>query len=285
METRRLGRTNHHSSLAILGTAAFANETSEATARAVDLALAAGVNHFDIAPSYGQAESLVGPLIPAVRDRLFVACKSGRTQPGGVRAQAETSLERFGCDTFDLYQVHGVISIEDLDARAPALDTILALRDEGVTRFAGITGHGPLAPATHAEALRRYDLDTVMFPIYPGYWSDRDYRAAAETLLSLCADRDIGVMIIKAAARRPWSKSMTRSATTWYEPHLDATLIERGIRFVLSVPGVHAFCTPGDIRLIAPALAAANRFEPMTADEFEEAQREAAGEPLIDVPA
>ena len=131
METRRLGRTNHQSSLAILGTAAFANETPQATARAVELALAAGVNHFDIAPSYGRAELLVGPLIPAVRDRLFVACKSGRTQPGGVRAQAETSLERFGCDTFDLYQAHGVISIEDLDARATAFDTILALRDEG----------------------------------------------------------------------------------------------------------------------------------------------------------
>jgi hypothetical protein len=101
----------------------------------------------------------------------------------------------------------------------------------------------------------------------------------------MCAERDIGVMIIKAAARRPWSKSITRSATTWYEPHLDAAMIERGVRFVLSVPGVHAFCTPGDIRLIAPALAAANRFEPMTADEFEAAERDAAGEPLIDVPA
>jgi hypothetical protein len=124
-----------------------------------------------------------------------------------------------------------------------------------------------------------------MFPIYPGYWADREYRSAAEALLSLCAERDIGVMVIKAAARRPWSKDTTRSATTWYEPHLDAALIERGVRFVLSVPGVHAFCTPGDIRLITPALAAANRFEPMTADEFEAAQVDAAVEPLIDVPA
>ena len=285
METRRLGRTDHQSSLAILGTAAFANETPEATASAVQLALDAGVNHFDIAPTYGKAESLVGPLIPAVRDRLFVACKSGRTQPDGLRAQAEHSLELFGCDTFDLYQAHGVISIEDLTARAPAFDTILALRDEGITHFAGITGHGPLAPATHAEALRRYDLDTVMFPIYPGYWADREYRAAAEILLSMCAERDVGVMIIKAAARRPWTTGMTRSATTWYEPHLDEEHIERGVRFVLSVPGVHAFCTPGDIRLIGPALAAANRFEPMTVDEFEAAHRDAAGEPLIDVPA
>ncbi|MGD9703360.1 MAG: aldo/keto reductase [Acidimicrobiia bacterium] len=285
METRRLGRTGHQSSLAILGGAAFGDETPEATARAFQLALDAGVNHLDIAPTYGKAESLVGPLVPAVRDRLFVACKSGRTQPDGVRAQADRSLELLGCTTFDLYQAHGVISVEDLTARAPAFDTILALRDEGVTRFAGITGHGPLAPATHAEALRRYDLDTVMFPIYPGYWADREYRSAAEALLSLCAERDIGVMIIKAAARRPWSPDRMRSANTWYEPHLDDEHIERGVRFVLSVPGVHAFCTPGDIRLIGPALDAANHFEPMTAEEMEAAQHDAADEPLIDVPA
>ena len=98
METRRLGRTDHQSSLAILGAAAFWDETPERTERAFDAALAAGVNHLDIAPGYAKAESLVGPLVPAVRDRLFVACKTGRTQPDGVRAQAEHSLDLLGCD-------------------------------------------------------------------------------------------------------------------------------------------------------------------------------------------
>ena len=284
METRRLGRTDHQSSLAILGAAAFWDETPERTERAFHDALAAGVNHLDIAPGYAKAESLVGPFVPAVRDSLFVACKTGRTQPDGVREQAERSLELLGCDRFDLYQAHGVVSIDDLDSRGPGIETILALRDEGATRFTGITGHGPLAPVTHAEALRRYDLDTVMFPIYPGYWADAEYRDSAEALLALCAERDIGVMIIKAAARRPWQAGASRTATTWYEPYLDDDLIERGVRFVLSVPSVHAFCTPGDVRLLAPALAAANRFVPMTAEEMDAAMAEASGTPLLGIP-
>ena len=284
METRRLGRTGHESSVAILGAAAFWQTTPDEAEKAFATALDAGVNHLDIAPSYGDAERLVGPLVPAARDRLFVACKTMRRNRDGVRAQLEESLRRLGTDGFDLYQLHAVTDLEELETRTGALETILRARDEGLTRFVGITGHDLGAPSAHTEALRRWDLDTVMFPVNPRMWADPQYRADAEALLAMAGERDVGVMAIKAAAARPWPQGPDRWATTWYEPYRDDTGLETGIRFALSIPGVHAFCTPGDLGLLPRALDAANGFEPLSATERHAASAAVVHEPLLTRP-
>jgi aryl-alcohol dehydrogenase-like predicted oxidoreductase len=280
VQRRRLGRTGHHSSLAVFGAAALWDSDPETAARVFTGALEAGVNHLDVAPRYGRAQELLGPLIPAVRDRLFVACKTQRRDPGGVRAHLEESLERLRCDRFDLYQMHAVTDMSELDARAGAVEAILAARDEGLCRFVGITGHDLTAPATHAEALRRYDLDTVMFPVNPRLWADAAYRRDAEALLEEAAGRDVGVMAIKAAAARPWG-TRAHTAGTWYEPYTTANEVNRGVRFALSVPGVHAFCTPGDTGVMALALDAAENFTPMDDAERATAAGGVAAEPHI----
>ena len=266
MERRRLGRTGHLSSVAVLGGAAFARSDPETTAASFAEALEAGVNHLDVAPQYGRAQELLGPLIPAVRDRLFVACKTLRHDPAGVRAQLEESLTLLRCDSFDLYQLHAVTDLAELDSRAGAVEALLAAREEGLTRWVGITGHEHTAPAAHLEALRRYDLDTVMFPVYPRLWADPEYRRDAEELLAYAAEHDVGVMAIKAVAARPWA-GRTTTADTWYEPWTDGAAVARGVRFALSTPGVHAFCTPGDTGVLTTALAAASAATPMDPDE------------------
>jgi aryl-alcohol dehydrogenase-like predicted oxidoreductase len=277
VETRRLGRTGHESTIAILGGAAYGRSNPEETATSFADAMARGVNHLDIAPQYGLAEELVGPNIPAVRDRLFVACKTLRKNVDGVKAQAQESLQKLHVDRFDLYQAHAVTSLEVLDERMGALTEIVRMRDEGLTRFAGITGHDLTVPATFVEALRRFDLDTVMFPVNARLWGDVDYRRDAETLLALCAERDVGVMAIKAGAARPWG-DREKWATSWYEPRTD---IENGVRFTLSVPGVHAFATPGDVAVLRQALDAADAFTPMSAVGMAEAIDTVRDEPLI----
>jgi aryl-alcohol dehydrogenase-like predicted oxidoreductase len=283
LPTRRLGRTGHESSVAVLGAAAFAVGTEEATAAAFQRAVDAGVNHLDIAPRYGAAQRLVGPLIPAVRDQLFVGCKTGRHNRDGVRAQLEESLQLLHCDSFDLYQLHGVTDLDELERRADAMEAIVAARAEGLTRFVGITGHDMGAPRAHAEAVRRWDLDTVMFPVYPRLWADDGYRRDAEALLDLCEARDVGVMAIKAAAARPWSADGHRHSSTWYEPYTARDAVARGIRFALSTPGVHAFCTPGDASLLATAIdvVASPSFAPMDGRERQAAVDEVAAEPSI----
>ena len=280
VERRRLGRTDHHSSVAILGGAAFWDGDPETTAASFAAALAAGVNHIDVAPQYGQAQNVMGPLIAPVRDQLFVACKTLRHDPDGVRAQMEDSLTLLQCETFDLYQLHAVTDMAELDARDRAVRAILAARDEGLTRWVGITGHEHTAPAAHLEALKRYDLDTVMFPVNPRLWSDPEYRRDAEALLEYAAEHDVGVMAIKAAAARPWA-GRERTASTWYEPYTSADEVDRGVRFALSTPGVHAFCTPGDTGVLATALLAAAGDTSMDEGERQAAMDAVAQEPSI----
>ncbi len=280
MDTRRLGRTGHRSSVAVLGAAAFWNSEPAAADAAFSAALKAGVNHLDIAPQYGRAQELLGPLIPPVRDRLFIGCKTLRHDAGGVRAQLEESLEILGCESFDLYQMHAVTSVQELNSRSGAAEAIFRARDEGLCRWVGITGHDLSAPAAHLEALARYDLDSVMFPVNPRLWADGAYRRDAEALLAECASRDIGVLAIKAAAARPWGER-EHTATTWYEPYDGADEVERGVRFALSVPGVHALCTPGDLGILPLALNAAGRFTPMDETARSAAMAQVADEPHI----
>jgi aryl-alcohol dehydrogenase-like predicted oxidoreductase len=266
--------------VAVFGAAALWDSDPETAGRVFTQALDAGVNHLDVAPRYGRAQELLGPLIPAVRERLFVGCKTQRRDPGGVRAHLEESLTLLRCERFDLYQMHAVTDLDELEARAGAVEAILAARDEGLCRFVGITGHDLTAPATHVEALRRYDLDTVMFPVNPRLWADVDYRRQAESLLEEASARDVGVMAIKAAAARPWG-ARPRTAGTWYEPYTTTDEVARGVRFALSVPGVHAFCTPGDTGVLATALEAAGTFTAMDDDERAAAADVVGAEPHI----
>ena len=280
MQTRRLGRTGHHSSLAVLGAAAWWDSSPEEVERSLALALERGVNHLDIAPSYGRAEELVGPLIPAVRDQLFIGCKTNRRNADGARAQFEESLSKLGCDRFDLYQAHGVTDLDVLDERAPAIEAMLAARDEGLCDWVGITGHDLGAPRAHLEAVRRWDLDTVMFPVYPRVWADPVYRSDAQALLDECATRNVGVMVIKAVAWRPWAEGDDVRGP-WYRPHATPDLIRRGVRFALSTPGVTGFCTPGDVQLLPMVLDAAEGFEPLSEDEREAVLGEVSEDELI----
>ncbi len=278
MERRRLGRTGHESSVAVLGGAAFWESPDEQARDGLQLALEHGVNHLDIAPQYGRAEVAVGPWLAPVRDRLFVAGKTLRANPEGVEAQFDETRRRLGCDVLDLYQAHAVTTLEELDRRGPGIERILALRDRGSARFVGITGHDMAIASVLAEALRRYDLDTVMFPVYPRVWADPAYREAAESLLTTCRERDIGVMAIKAVARRPWGAGPgERPTSPWYEPFTDPGSIGRGIAFALSTPGVHAFCTPGDPALLPAVLDGAEAWSPL-----DEAGRDAAVAAMAD---
>jgi aryl-alcohol dehydrogenase-like predicted oxidoreductase len=294
VDRRRLGRTGHSSSVAILGGAACWAATPDAAGAWLQLARRRGVNHLDIAPQYGQAEAVVGPHLAACRAEMFVAGKTLRANPDGVREQFDTTRRLLHAEVLDLYQAHAVTTLEELDRRSGALERILQLREQGLTRFAGITGHDLDVPVVFLEALRRFDLDTVMFPVYPALWRLPSYREPAEELLAVCGERDIGVMAIKAVAHRPWADRRpladvasdeaaagARWATSWYEPAASDEDIDRGVRFALGTPGVHGFCTPGDIDLLPRVLNAADRVVPLTVSERQDAIDAMASTELI----
>jgi diketogulonate reductase-like aldo/keto reductase len=294
MDRRRLGRTDHESSVAILGGAACWAATPAEAGAWLHLARERGVNHLDIAPQYGAAEAVVGPHLEGHRAEMFVAGKSLRANPEGLQEQFDTTRRLLHAEVMDLYQAHAVTTLEELDRRSGALERILLLRERGQTRFAGITGHDLDVPVVFLEALQRYDLDTVMFPVYPALWALPRYREPAEELLELCGQRDIGVMAIKAVAHRPWADRQPlvgaagdepvtsgRWATSWYEPAASDEDIDRGVRFALGTPSVCGFCTPGDIGLLPRVLNAADRATPLDASERQHAIDSMAAVELI----
>lgn len=270
MQRRRLGRTGHESSVAILGGAAFWETTVEVVAETFARAVAAGVNHLDIAPQYGMAEDLSGEVLPRYRDGMFVACKTQQRRADGARAELERSLTKLRTDHFDLYQLHAVTTDEELaEVLAPggAGEALVRARDEGLVRAIGITGHFQEVPRLFRAALERLDLDTLMLPVNAPMLALPAYRADLDTLLAIAAERDLGVMAIKAVARGPW-RTEDHHATTWYEPHRDPAAIRDGIRFALSLP-ITGFAMPGDVSLHPAALAAAEDFTPLSPDEIE----------------
>ena len=270
MDTRRLGRTGHLSTLAIFGAVSLWWSEQDMADKALDTVLEYGVNHIDVAPQYGVAQERVGHWLPPHRDTLFLGCKTLERTHEAARADLENSLRVLQTDHVDLYQMHAVATTQTLDevfAPGGAMELLVEAKAQGKTRFLGLTSHGLQAPAIEMEALRRFDFDTVMFPISPRLYAEPAFRRDAEALLALCQQRDVGVMIIKAASRRPWQEPAERRRDPWYEPYQDYATIVSGVRFVLSQPGVTCAASVGNMDLIPLFLKAAANFTPMSAED------------------
>ncbi len=161
-----------------------------------------------------------------------------------------------------------------------ALEAILEAHEEGLTRFIGITGHGLDAPAVFLEALRRFDFDSVLFPLNFVLYANPVYRRNAEELLRRCRARDVGVMIIKAIAKGPWG-DRPKTYNTWYEPFDDAAHIQQAVNFALS-QDVTGLCTVADLTLLPLFLEACEHFTPMSTAQQEALVASAAEyEPLF----
>jgi len=268
MEKRRFGRTEHMSTLAVFGGAALGKIDQALADKTIQQVIDAGINHIDIAPSYGQAELRLGPWMPEIRKDFFLGCKTTQRGKDAAVKEFNQSLKRLQVENFDLYQLHAVTSLADLDActmKGGSLEGVIEMRDQGLTHHIGITGHGMDAPEVFIEALSRFDFDTVLFPIYPALFGNEAYRTKALELLDLCEKKDVGVMTIKSFAKEPWG-DREHNYHTWYVPFKEQQVIQANINFVLSHKLTH-ICTPGDHRLLGMAIDACENFRPLTPEE------------------
>lgn len=287
METRRLGRLEHQSSVLIYGAAALSEVSQDVAERSVHEALDAGINHFDVAASYGEAELRLGPMLSDIRARcpeVFLATKTGDRDAEAAWRSINSSLERLRTDSVDLLQLHAVGDLDDLDrATGPggALEAAVRAQEEGLVGAVGITGHGHDAPATHLEALRRYPFATVLTPINAVLAGDPAYRAAYDALVAEVRRQDAGLMVIKTVARQNWpdDSAQTRRYATWYEPLDDQRTVTAAVSFALSLPMVTGLATPGDVGLLAMVVEA----ERSRLDR-EEAERVLGAEPAYSSP-
>ncbi len=259
--TQPFGRAGRQSSRTIFGAAALGAVTQDEADRALEVLLQYGVNHIDVAASYGDAELRIAPWMSRHRAAFFLATKTGERRYAEAKEEIHRSLERMRVDHIDLLQLHNLSDPIEWDiALSPggALDAAIEAREAGLIGAIGITGHGTQIAATHLRSLARHDFDSVLLPYSYVTNQDSHYTANFDAVAALCAERGVAVQTIKAIARRPWS-GRAQTHTTWYEPLQEQADIDLAVHWVLGRPGVF-LNTVGDLSLLPKVLDAADRF-------------------------
>lgn len=247
MEKRALGKTGEMLSVIGFGGIVVMNVTPEEAAAHVSEGIDRGINYFDVAPSYGNAEERLGPALKPYRDRVFLACKTLKRDGTGARSELESSLRQMQTGRFDLYQLHAVTSMEDarqILAPGGALEAVLKARQEGLIRYIGFSAHCEEAAL---YLLDQFSFDSVMFPVNFHCWNEGGF---GPRLCQKAAETNTGIIAIKALAKRRvldgeskiWKKC-------WYIPYDTPQEATAALRFTISKPVTAALC-PGHIELL-----------------------------------
>jgi len=257
------GRTGHISTRTIFGAASLSHVTQEEADRTLEVLLQYGVNHIDVAASYGDAELRIAPWLARYRTQFYVATKTDARTAQEAKEDLHRSLTRMGIDYVDLWQLHNLADPIEWDtALSPggAIDAAAEAKQQGLVRAIGVTGHGLQIAATHRRSLERFDFDSVLLPYNYVTMQSPYYAENFNALLSTCQQRTIAVQTIKSIAYKPWmGRKHTRDV--WYEPLEDQQDIDMAVHWVLKRSGIF-LNTVGDIHLLPRVLAAASRFQP-----------------------
>jgi len=241
--------------------------TQAAADRTLDVLLQHGVNHIDVAASYGDAELRIAPWLKREPKRFFLATKTGERTAKRAREELHRSLDRLGVDHVDLWQLHNLADPIEWDtALSPGgvIEAAVEARDQGLIKWIGVTGHGAQIAANHRRSLARFDFDSVLLPFNFVTMQLPYYAENFEALTRTCAERNVAVQTIKSIAAKPWL-GREHTHTTWYEPLEGQADIDLAVWWVLGRRGVF-LNTAGDIDLLPRVLDAAERFETRPTD-------------------
>jgi aryl-alcohol dehydrogenase-like predicted oxidoreductase len=265
------GRSGYLSSRVLLGAAAFSEVTQDEADVAMASALSVGVNHVDVAASYGEAELRIGSWISRYGKTFFLATKTGERTRNKARAEIHRSLERLQVAQVDLLQLHNLVDPQEWETAlgsGGALEAAIEAREQGLTRFIGITGHGLTAAAMHRQALERFDFDSVLLPFSYIMTQNQQYHSDFLRLMEICRSRNVAVQTIKSLVHTPWGNQVPNRAT-WYRPLEKQVDIDLAVHWVLGHAGLF-LNSVGDVNILPRVLDAANRFvAPPTDDEMQ----------------
>ena len=267
---RPYGNTGVNLSIVGFGGIVVTNTEPPDASRLVAEAVERGVNYFDVAPSYGDAEIKLGPALEPYRKDVFLACKTGERTKEKAEFELARSLERMRTDHFDLYQLHGLVDVQkDVEvafAKGGAMEVFLEAKKQGKVRFLGFSAH--TVEAAFA-AMDRYDFDSILFPVNFACYSQGDF---GPQVIERAASKGVARLALKAMARQSWAENDPLKATyskCWYQPLSDPREANLGLRFTLSQP-VTAAIPPGQETLFRMAMDTAQGFTPIQENELEE---------------
>ena len=283
LERRSLGKTGEKLSIIGFGGIVVMNATTEQAAQRVAEAIEHGVNYFDVAPSYGNAEDMLGPALKPYRKGVILNCKTQERSRDGANAELEKSLEKMQTDHFDVYQLHAVTKLSDVKqilGPSGALEAFVAARKAGKIRFIGFSAHSVEAALALMDG---FDFDTILFPINFATWNAGNF---GPQVLEKAKAKQMGILALKAMAKTRIPRGQKKPfEKCWYEPLADREQAFAGLRFTLSHP-VTAAIPPGDENLFRMALDLAARFTPLKPEEAEALKKQAlATEPIFKYPS
>jgi len=268
IERAPFGATGHESSRAIFGAASLGSVSKRDADRALELLLEHGVNHIDVAASYGDAELRIASWLQRHEGEFFVATKTGERSYAAAREEIRRSLDRLGVERIDSIQLHNLVDVIDWETALGAdgaLEAAIEAREEGLVRFIGVTGHGLSIPEMHRRSLERFPFDSVLLPYNFVQMQDPRYAETFEALAAVCEERNVALQTIKSLASRRWD-GREKTAATWYEPLREQADIDLAAHWVLGRPEAFLL-TSGDVELLPKLLDAVERFESRPSDE------------------
>ncbi len=240
----RLGKTGLMVSSIGFGGIIVMNAEPKDAAKSVADAVASGVNYFDVAPSYGDAEVKLGPALEPFRKSIYLACKTHLRDAKGAKETLEQSMRNLKTDYFDVFQLHAITDVkkdvEAVFAKGGAMETILEAKKAGIIRNIGFSAHSPEAAMF---AMSEYDFDTIMYPVNFSLHYKKKFDLE---VLEDAKCRDMGILGLKTLAKGKWSDAEARKKypKCWYEPIDDPYIAELAIRWTLS-QGVSVAVSPG----------------------------------------
>lgn len=281
MQTREYGNTGQQLSIVAFAGIVVKNESTKDSSRYVSWAIDQGINYFDVAPGYGNAQNLLGPALQQYRNDIFLSCKSNKRDAISARTDLENSLGLLRTDHFDLYQLHAMSTMEELETvtgPGGALEVLVKARDEGLVKHLGFSAH---SAEVAIELIKRFDFDSILFPVNFTTWFEAGFGSQ---IMEEAEKRGVARLALKGAALHALEDRNYRvREKCWYAPIEDRELMKLALRWTLSQP-ITAAIPPGDPELWQMAVKIAQDFTPITAEEEAILRNEAKGRaPLFEL--
>ena len=263
---RSLGKTGEKLSMIGFGGIVVMDESPGAASNIVAEAVDRGINYFDIAPSYGNAQERLGPALAPYRKNVFLACKTEGRMKDDSRKQLEESLRLLKTDHVDLYQFHALTKMKELDqvlGPGGAMETMEAARKEGKIRYIGFSVH---SQETAVAAMDRYNFDTILFPVNWVLFTQAEF---GPKILKRAQEKQMGILALKAMAKTVWPADQKQNhpePKCWYQPAAFPDEASLGLRWTLGHP-ITAAIPPGDERYFRLAMDVAQNYKPLEGHE------------------
>ncbi len=266
MEKRVLGKTAEMLSIIGFGGIVVTNETGKDASRFVSTAVDRGINYFDVAPEYGNAQEMLGPALKPYREKVFLACKTHEMSAKGAERELKDSLIKLQTDHFDLYQIHQVTTLQEVNkimGPGGALEFFIRAKEKGYVKYLGFTAHSEEAAIAMIDS---YDFTSILFPFNWSLWFKDDFGPA---VFKAAKEKGTGLLALKAMAKGIWqSNDRGKWNKCWYEPLDDFEEASLALRFTLSLP-VTSAVSPSNAGLLWLACDIADNFKHISSEEKE----------------